>query len=305
MIDGKVCNAITSTSSAQKCYICGATPKLMNDLAAMNVQDVNPQNFRFGLSTLHAYIRFFECFLHIGYRIDFKKWQVREESDKILFKQKKEEIQKAFREQLGLLVDYAKPGGSGNSNDGNTARRFFRDYELSAKILNINEDLINRCGTLLEALSSGFNINISKFENFARETAKLYVSLYNWFPMPVTVHKILIHGTDIIQNAILPIGQLSEEAQESRNKDLKAFRRGHTRKHSRLATMEDLFNLLLVSSDPVISSMTNNVRISHRRSLPHQVLELLNAPTEEETVLENLLSASEESTSEVDSDINE
>lgn len=31
MIDGKVCNALTETSSAQKCYICGATPTLMND----------------------------------------------------------------------------------------------------------------------------------------------------------------------------------------------------------------------------------------------------------------------------------
>lgn len=31
MVDGKVCNALTETSSAQKCYICGATPKVMND----------------------------------------------------------------------------------------------------------------------------------------------------------------------------------------------------------------------------------------------------------------------------------
>jgi hypothetical protein len=30
MVDGKVCNAITSTSSAQVCYICAASPKEMN-----------------------------------------------------------------------------------------------------------------------------------------------------------------------------------------------------------------------------------------------------------------------------------
>ncbi|XP_026331665.1 uncharacterized protein LOC113239015 [Hyposmocoma kahamanoa] len=31
MIDGKVCNALTETSSAQKCYICGATPQMNDD----------------------------------------------------------------------------------------------------------------------------------------------------------------------------------------------------------------------------------------------------------------------------------
>jgi hypothetical protein len=32
-------------------------------------------------------------------------------------------------------------------------------------------------------------------------------------------HKILVHSADIVSGAILPIRQLSEEAQESRNKD--------------------------------------------------------------------------------------
>ena len=30
MIDGKICNAVTSTTSAQVCYVCGAAPKQMN-----------------------------------------------------------------------------------------------------------------------------------------------------------------------------------------------------------------------------------------------------------------------------------
>jgi hypothetical protein len=33
-------------------------------------------------------------------------------------------------------------------------------------------------------------------------------------------HKILVHGTDIVSGVILPIGQLSEETREFRNKDL-------------------------------------------------------------------------------------
>ena len=38
--------------------------------------------------------------------------------------------------------------------------------------------------------------------------------------MPTTVHKILIHGPEV-EKCILPIGQLSEEASEARNKDIK------------------------------------------------------------------------------------
>jgi hypothetical protein len=34
-------------------------------------------------------------------------------------------------------------------------------------------------------------------------------------------YKILIHGAEIIFYAILPIGQLGEEAQEVKNKDFK------------------------------------------------------------------------------------
>ena len=74
--------------------------------------------------------------------------------------------------------------------------------------------------------------------------------------MPSSVHKILIHGKDIIEHfAVLPIGQLSEEAQESRNKDYKRFRLHHSRKCSRYATNEDVFKRLMCTSDPYISSI--------------------------------------------------
>jgi hypothetical protein len=43
-----------------------------------------------------------------------------------------------------------------------------------------------------------------------------------------------------VSGAILPIGQLSEEAQESINKDLKYFRSSHSRKISRSSTNEDV-----------------------------------------------------------------
>ncbi|GBP00726.1 hypothetical protein EVAR_72669_1, partial [Eumeta japonica] len=53
----------------------------------------------------------------------------------------------------------------------------------------------------------------------------------------------------------MPIGDLSEEAQEKRNKDYRHFRKHNTRKISRYITNEDLFNILLCTFDPYISSL--------------------------------------------------
>lgn len=271
MVDGKVCNALTETSSAQKCYICGATPKVMND----ETRDfaANQDNLSFGLSTLHAWIRCFECLLHISYRLDVKKWQLRDASDKVVVKQRSTIIQDRFKKEIGLVVDKPKPG-FGNSNDGNTARRFFANPELSAEITGLDVTLIKNFDTLLRALSSGFDINIESFKLLAQETKTLYLNLYSWYYMPVTVHKILVHSVDIIQSALLPIGQLSEEAQEARNKDCRRFRLNNTRKRSRIATNTDLLNMLIITSDPVINSLRDIPR-KKAGSLPSQVLNLI------------------------------
>ena len=193
--------------------------------------------------------------LHISYRLEIKKWQARGEEDQRKVQNKKQAIQDLLKNEMGLLVDKAKPGGSGTSNDGNTARRFFKNYRESARITGVNEDLVRRFYVILQIISSGFEINTEEFDKYTKDTAKLFVQAYPWFYMPASVHKVLVHGADIISGAILPIGQLSEEAQESRNKDLKSFRRSHSRKMSRSSTNEDVFNLLLVSSDPLISSL--------------------------------------------------
>lgn len=66
-------------------------------------------------------------------------------------------------------------------------------------------------------------------------------------------NRILIHGSDIVKAVSLPIGMLSEEALEARNKDLRRFRQYNTRKCSRTAGITDLFHNLLFTSDPLIS----------------------------------------------------
>lgn len=62
--------------------------------------------------------------------------------------------------------------------------------------------------------------------------------------MPPTIRKVLIHSADDITKSILPIGNLSEGAQEARNKDLKNDCCDFFRKCSRLKTNEDILNSL-------------------------------------------------------------
>lgn len=253
MVDGKVCNAVTDTKSTFKCYICGATSKQFNDLQRPTVEDES--SYKFGLSILHARIRFFESLLHLSYKLPIKKWQQRlDKNEKSILENRKKKIQNEFKNKMGIIIDTPK-SGYGNTNNGNISRRFFSDPELSADITGVDVNLIHRLKTILEVISSGYRIDTEKFAKFTMDTAKLYVELYPWFPMTPTLHKVLIHGPVIIEHALLPIGQLSEEAAEARNKHFREYRLSYARKFSRKACNLDIINRLLLTSDPFLSSI--------------------------------------------------
>ncbi|XP_037959929.1 uncharacterized protein LOC119689217 [Teleopsis dalmanni] len=52
MVDGKVCNAFTETTSTQKCYLCGATSAKFNSIDEMIAKNVETSSLSFGLSRL-------------------------------------------------------------------------------------------------------------------------------------------------------------------------------------------------------------------------------------------------------------
>lgn len=277
MIDGKVCNALTDTKSTQKCFLCGATSNMFNQIDEMISRTVNSDYLAFGLSVLHGWIRMFECILHLAYKLPLKKWQARG-SDKTVVAENKSRIQKEFRDKCGLIVDTPKPG-FGNTNDGNTARRFFKNAELSAEITKVDLQLIKKIHIVMIVVASGHEIDIEKFRLFSYDTARLFSSLYPWYNMPPTMHKFLIHGPEIISSAPLPIGQLSEEAQEARNKDFKKYREHNSRKCSRSKTNEDIFRFFFISSDPVVTSK-RKIRRKKVEYFPSEALQLLKAPSD-------------------------
>jgi hypothetical protein len=54
----------------------------------------------------------------------------------------RKKIQTRFNNEIGILANNTMPGGCGTSNDGNTARRFSKNYRQSARISGVNKTLI-------------------------------------------------------------------------------------------------------------------------------------------------------------------
>ncbi|CAH0386289.1 unnamed protein product [Bemisia tabaci] len=202
MFDGKVVNNLTETKSNATCNLCGITP---NDMNAANVAErpVNEANFTCGLAPLHYYILYMECCSHISYRHSFEKWTIREADDKIT---SLEVSSLKMKKRFGLDLDKPKQG-SGNSNYESFARTFFAKSDVTTEILDFDKELLYNFHDILRILNNNVNerINTSTFKELLQTTFDQYVKLYGWYKMPVTVHNVLVHGCDIIEDFDLPV----------------------------------------------------------------------------------------------------
>ena len=95
---------------------------------------------------------------------------------------------------------------------GNTARRFFQEYEKVAKILEIPEFLVKDLGKIWSIVVSGLSVNTEKFG----ELCEMFVAKFNmdkainWYEFSPTLHKIIVHGKECMEYFPVPIGWLSE-----------------------------------------------------------------------------------------------
>lgn len=108
---------------------------------------------------------------------------------------------------------------------------------------------------LCTMLNSHHKLNSIRFKSFCDNLMHAYITntSTNYYPMPTSLHKILVHGPEVVDSFVLPIGQLSEEALEANHKNFKRFRRDHSRKFSRVQTNTDIMNWLLLTTDPLIN----------------------------------------------------
>lgn len=104
MIDGKVAQIATDTTSAANCNICAAKPSEMNNLDKL--KKINPKALKLGMSPLHARIKFMEYILHLSYGNPIKKWRV-SKATKAILKDTVKEVQLEIS-KLGIKVDKVK-----------------------------------------------------------------------------------------------------------------------------------------------------------------------------------------------------
>jgi hypothetical protein len=191
--------------------------------------------------------------------------------------ERKKEIQDEFWNKMKLNVDKPRFGGSGNSTTENVCRKAFSDPLLLSTVLGLDFDLVQNFSTLLIAMSCQLPLNLESFAALALSTANIWVDKYSSFKMTPSVHKVLIHGVEIMRNSILPVGILSEEAAEAKNKICRRDRLDHALKNSRKNNLEDVFYRSMDSSDPFLSSLRIAARVKchKKKSLPLEVTKLL------------------------------
>lgn len=89
MLDGKACNYVT-----------------------IFMKTIHLEPLKYGLSTLHMWIRIFECLLHIAYKLDIGYSRARGGTEKEKVEQRKKNIQLLFKEKIHMNVDVVQGFGT-------------------------------------------------------------------------------------------------------------------------------------------------------------------------------------------------
>ena len=267
LVDGKVVSNLTNGNTT-RCNVCDATrSEMAKNKGPFNV--ISDHRLSFGISPLHFGLRAFEALLHIAYKQDVKSFISRKEEDKTKINIRTQLVKDAFLTELGLKVDRPKEGGSGgNTNTGNLVRKAFKNAQTTARICGVSTILVSNLDTIWRTLTSGKSINPIQFEKFCQETLQQYMVDAAWYSLPPTLHRVLVHGKDIIKATPIAIGATSEEGSEANAKFARKFLKHHTRKSSHKDTMYDLFHRLVDISDPFVVAQSFVANEKKIRTIP-------------------------------------
>ena len=131
--------------------------------------------------------------------------RVTDKTDKSAVSARKEE-----RDEIGLLVDTPRAGGSSTTNTGNTARKAFQN----AEILGIDPELIHRIHLMLIAVNVDILLDLNSLREYGRQTAELWVNKYPHFCMPVSLHQLFILSWEAIPYSPLPDSFFMEQSRK-------------------------------------------------------------------------------------------
>jgi hypothetical protein len=101
------------------------------------------------------------------------------------------------------------------------------------------------------------------------------MSCAQWYDIPPSLHRVLVHGKEIVEATHLPIGITCKEGAESNTKFARRFHENHTRKTSQEDTMSDLFHQMMDFSDPIVVAMSPQTKTMPEKHFPPEMAELL------------------------------
>ena len=274
MLDLKVVSNITNGNTTQ-CNVCDATrSEMATNKGPFNA--ISDKRLLFGLSPLHFGLRAFDTLLHIGYKQDVKRFISRKFKDKNKISRRTQLVKDAFLTELGLKVDRPKEGGSGgNTNTGNVVRKAFKNAQTTARICGVSTILVSNLSTIWGTLSGGKYINPMQFDQYCKNTLQQYMIDAGWYSLSPTLHRVLVHGKDIIKAIPVSIGATSEEGSEANAKFARKFLKHRTRKTALKDTMFDLFHRLLDISDPFVVARSFVVHKKQILNIPADMALLL------------------------------
>ena len=109
------------------------------------------------------------------------------------------------------------------------------------------------------AITSHTYIYPQAFGAYCESVLEIYFSKLNWYRMIPSVHKILVHGQELLEElekeapTVTP-GQLSEEPSEHFNKLLKNDEIGHAPQNNRMKRLKAMSDRGIERSDPIVRS---------------------------------------------------
>lgn len=251
-IDGKFFAYLCDDQSMQTCPSCNAKPKQMNKLENFFNGTFDPKDKAFNpvISPLHGCIRCVMCLFNIAIRKGIEKWRI-PSGRKHEVEERKKEINNRLQETFGVRLDEIRDGAP--TTTGGVCRKLLKNPKEFARCLDIDEGLVEGVSKILRTINIKEDIKPHVFGEFAREIYQKFITLYHWFYMPPTLHKILAHGEEIIRSMPLSPGMMSEEGLEAKNKKLKKIQKTRARKISKSANNKDVMTRLFLISHPIVA----------------------------------------------------
>ncbi|CAF1171235.1 unnamed protein product [Didymodactylos carnosus] len=231
----------------------GEIKKTKNDYgtrAGLTTEPISSSDHHY-ITLTHQYINGTTWFLNIFYRVkaNLLTWAIRGERNQEKLRKAKDSILTFIQEKTGLKLDQvdSSAGHTGTSTTGQQGRRFF-SHELREKVIGslptkhqgqMNK-LMQMYSVILRAVSSTQLINVIELKTLAQEFCLFVVNELSWVEYNLTVHNLIFHSAELVErNNGIGLGELSEEALESCNKDVRNYREFLARKTGHIPNLTD------------------------------------------------------------------